>query len=1332
MPTAAGNQVGYFPLANGVDNRNVSVYGSAQFSTGGALTISHSNVAGITTGLSVADFSYIIQRRTNSSWTFTTNGLISNGASIGIRITGANLFTTSTNVIRLRLLLSSSVVGSYIPGSGTNPNLKAERNGLSSSNLSSTYYIGAADADLDPFNVAIATGNWSDGNIWSSGVAPGVTNNASIATGVIVTLDGNNVCKNLFINQGATLNASTNSLTVDNTLTVNGTMNISGGAVIINGGTTIGAGLSTNAGGSFTISSGSLTIGPAGGGNKRWTHSGGIVNINGGIININGNILITGGNFNQSNGNIYIDGNNGTSSATSVLNGSSLFQYNGGTIACNAGTITLIDPPYRTSISCLAVSLNNSVTNTSAFSGTHTFIFGDGISTTPGNTTNGFTIETYTSTTGGRTPLNNVIVNGGNITGRFVRNTLLPANGTHIKGTFTINSGSEYRLVTNTATRDCFGSNIINNGIMTTGGTITFGGETGIYIINTQQTISGAGIFQNLISGSTANFSGITLNNSGGISSTVGNISYSGTLTFASGNFNMGANTLIQVAGGNISGVPGTSNHIIGKFQQHAFTGSLNLNFPIGDAINYTPVLIIGGAGSVISAGEILVGTTSSEHPLINSSGIISVKDINRYYSIQSLNGISFVPASLTVLLNWVGGDLDGSANIFNFIVGKYDNANWTLPPVKNKTGISIRAYNLSELGEFVVGEPCLVSADFSYNGTPYCNTGTAIPTFNGGGIAGIFTEQTGLLTLNAITGVVNLFTSIPGTYFVTNSISTIGCAVVSITDTITVVGNAPAGIHIDAASNPTCSGMPVIFSATPTNGGATPFYQWKLNGTNVGTNSPTYTSTTLTTGKIISCVMTSGFSCATGSPATSNSINMTVRSNPATPTVTTIGSTTITCSGFVTLISSFHQSTGNLWTPGGIATDTNIISAGGSYSVIYTDTNGCSSLPSSPVVVTLNIPTSPLTGIYTIGSGAPTCTNFTSFANAMNALNTRGVNGNVTFNVSAGFSETAPPGGLQLKMCGLSSSLQSGIAQTITFQKTGTGTNPLIRSGTGTSNLDAIVSLIGTDYITFDGIDVTDTILNSNTTTQMEWGFALLKCDGTDGSQHNTIKNCGITLQKTNSSATGIYLNNHNEISNIAIAYSGAPGADSSFRSSFNTFYGNNISNVYTGISLTGSSLFNDTLNEIGQILKPVNSITNFGGGGNVVAGIVVSNQHKIKIKNNSINGGTGSTSTVAGITVVPFTGFSGDVSNNTITVTSASVSINSLSGINIPTITNGDNLNIQTNTIQGCSFSLGTSTPFLGIATSFSGSGIEIVSGNLVKNNNLTTPSFGTFYRN
>lgn len=96
---------------------------------------------------------------------------------------------------------------------------------------------------------------------------------------------------------------------------------------------------------------------------------------------------------------------------------------------------------------------------------------------------------------------------------------------------------------------------------------------------------------------------------------------------------------------------------------------------------------------------------------------------------------------------------------------------------------------------------------------------------------------------------------------------------------TMTVSGAvAPAvSIAITAGSNPSTTGASVTFTATPTNGGTTPTYQWRVNGANVGTNSPTYTTTTLTNGAVVSCVMTSGSPCASPTTATSNSITMTV-----------------------------------------------------------------------------------------------------------------------------------------------------------------------------------------------------------------------------------------------------------------------------------------------------------------------------------------------------------------------------------------------------------------------------------------------------------------------
>jgi hypothetical protein len=106
--------------------------------------------------------------------------------------------------------------------------------------------------------------------------------------------------------------------------------------------------------------------------------------------------------------------------------------------------------------------------------------------------------------------------------------------------------------------------------------------------------------------------------------------------------------------------------------------------------------------------------------------------------------------------------------------------------------------------------------------------------------------------------------------------------------------------VSVVASSNSICSGNSVTFTATPTNGGTVPTYQWKLNGSNVGTNSTTYTNSGLINSDIVSCVMTSNASCASPTTATSNSVTMTVTSN-VTPSVSITGNSSISSGNSVT-----------------------------------------------------------------------------------------------------------------------------------------------------------------------------------------------------------------------------------------------------------------------------------------------------------------------------------------------------------------------------------------------------------------------------------------------
>jgi uncharacterized protein (TIGR02145 family) len=78
--------------------------------------------------------------------------------------------------------------------------------------------------------------------------------------------------------------------------------------------------------------------------------------------------------------------------------------------------------------------------------------------------------------------------------------------------------------------------------------------------------------------------------------------------------------------------------------------------------------------------------------------------------------------------------------------------------------------------------------------------------------------------------------------------------------------------VSVAASQNPVCSGTSVIFTATATNGGSSPQYQWKVNGTIVGTNIPTYSYIPVN-GDLVTCIFTSSEQCTSGNPATSNQI---------------------------------------------------------------------------------------------------------------------------------------------------------------------------------------------------------------------------------------------------------------------------------------------------------------------------------------------------------------------------------------------------------------------------------------------------------------------------
>ena len=115
---------------------------------------------------------------------------------------------------------------------------------------------------------------------------------------------------------------------------------------------------------------------------------------------------------------------------------------------------------------------------------------------------------------------------------------------------------------------------------------------------------------------------------------------------------------------------------------------------------------------------------------------------------------------------------------------------------------------------------------------------------------------------------------------------------------TFNVTSNVTPSVSITASATTSCAGSSVSFTATPTNGGTTPSYQWKVNGNNVGTNSSTYSTSSLQNGDVVTCVLSSSLSCVTSSAVTSNAITMTINAfSPVSVAISSSVGTTI-CQG--------------------------------------------------------------------------------------------------------------------------------------------------------------------------------------------------------------------------------------------------------------------------------------------------------------------------------------------------------------------------------------------------------------------------------------------------
>jgi len=384
------------------------------------------------------------------------------------------------------------------------------------------------------------------------------------------------------------------------------------------------------------------------------------------------------------------------------------------------------------------------------------------------------------------------------------------------------------------------------------------------------------------------------------------------------------------------------------------------------------------------------------------------------------------------------------------------------------------------------------------------------------------------------------------------------------------------------------------------------------------------------------------------------------------------------------------------------------------------------------------------LSGTYTINPGkTATSSVFNDFSSAityMTSTNSRadggpsntgtvGVSGAITFNVAAGTTYSLSAALVINAISGVSSS------NTISFKKYGSGADPVITGYQGSGTNDGMIILIGASYITFDGIDLADDPSNTTSTTQMEWGYCLLRTSTPVGCQYITIQNCTISLNRTNSNTIGIY----------GDVYTWSSGSLSSISSpssisgtnSYNGFYGNTITNCFTPVMIrgyisgsSGVDLNNDFGSKGGNIITSFGYQSNSSPYGNFYTGCYVNGIYFFEqggtylIENNTVTltPADGVSTLLNGISSIAYsvavTGSNPVIKNNSINLyTTASSGL--CVGIANNQGTGSSVEDVENNTISFVDSASSSSASFIGInEQSTITSGKYILNGNEVKN--------------
>mgnify|MGYP000341673610 CR=1 FL=1 len=365
-------------------------------------------------------------------------------------------------------------------------------------------------------------------------------------------------------------------------------------------------------------------------------------------------------------------------------------------------------------------------------------------------------------------------------------------------------------------------------------------------------------------------------------------------------------------------------------------------------------------------------------------------------------------------------------------------------------------------------------------------------------------------------------------------------------------------------------------------------------------------------------------------------------------------------------------------------------------------------------------------------GTIAVPSVSYPDLAAVISALNTQGVSGAVTINLSA--AQTAPVGGYLLGSATLNASVNATNTITINGNSNvitapaGTITNS---SSLATTNgfADAIINVSGTDYITMNGIVFTEPSTNNTVVLAMEAAVAFYNLNNTgaaDGCQNITINNCTFNMTKYGQAGAAIIALPMKYGVSTASTWAAMEDRHRDFN-----ITNNNFASVYSAFFIRGLS--GNTIRNVNFLN---NTVTNMGGLGSVLQpsnitsyGVYPNQVDSLKMNNNTISlSNVHSTTAYAAYNASSLGGYV-EVKNNTVTLqtgttTSQTAGIYFLSMI-------GGNMELTGNSLLFGSSPNITTGAFYGYYFSYGGGGTN-VRMNLSNNTciNQTIPGNGLKY--